>query len=232
MAVSISNIFSQTGGSFNGGGTTTSTNSVSWVTGQLYIAVINLYNTAGNGATYPTALANVAGITWTNRFSSTAGGGSNGGIQVWTGVSTSTTSAALVMTTSFQAGNFDIKIDTATGINTSGTVVQTANTSSASSPVAVTLAAFGSSSNATYGVFRSTLSQANTTLAAKAGYTATNGPGNTTNNISYMTEYLASSDTSPNASFSTGASPTVYAFAMEIKAAATATPNVCVSICG
>mgnify|MGYP000930239427 CR=1 FL=1 len=108
-------------------------------------------------------------------------------------------------------------VDTS-GTNGSGAVVQSATNSATSAPSAltVTLAAFGSANNATYGSF-SWNDNANTATPG-TGFSELNEHQQATEQISIQSQWRADNDTSVDVSL-TGATGEIGGIAVEIKAA-------------
>lgn len=197
-------------------GTTTTTNSITWTNGQLYIVFV--CDTAGSANS--SSLTSIAGITWTKLLNYQCNPNSGMYGTVFYGVASSSTTGGLVITDS-AANGFRVSwtIDTFTGAASSGTVVQsnsaTGNTNT--NPFGTTLSAFGSANNGTWSVGVHSGASA---LTVKSGWTslASLATGSSPTNSSIRTSWIVSNDTSPNYGMP-GGSFGQSIVALEIKAA-------------
>lgn len=164
-----------------------------------------------------------AGLTWVLEEVShyDTGGSNRASIWLFRAMSASPSSGALTITFTDQTQtNCEWSWMEFTGVDTSGTngsgaIVQSVPTSGTAAGLTVTLAAFGSADNATYGCFHHQANEDNTEGADFSRGHSTFGASRV---ASLFTEYKLSNDTSVDASWSTSA--LAGAIGAEIKAGA------------
>ena len=202
MAIVVSNV---TSGSTTGSSSATA--SITTVTGQLYFTYMFSYV----GAT--PSMSNGLGLIWT-QIGSTITDGSGFTFILYYAVCTSGATGTLTATVSAFGGGFWV-IDTCTGTSGSPIVQTVTNTSgTTTSPISITLATFGSVSNAAYAAW--VIDAAPTgTITPKSGWTAAKASAVFLTGYQTASEYIASNDTSPNATF-TGTATGAYGWAVEI----------------
>lgn len=218
MAVSITNI---TADSNTTSGTSFTTSSKTFTSGRHYLFGFSIRNGASTNPSLPTVTG--GGVTWSS-VGSTANydnsGTSRRTLFLFSGQCTSTTTGQL--TVDFGAVTHTgmiYSIDEATSHDTSGTIVQSAgnkDTTGTVSTLTVTLAAFGSTNNATYAVFCNGNDSATTT--AGTGFAKLGDFSESSANVSgrLTSEWRNDNDTTANITFSLSAQ--LGGIAVEIKA--------------
>lgn len=218
MAVAVSNVIA------NGSAATASsyaTASVSLVAGRLYLLTVRHVRSTAALATTPTVSG--ASQTWTQVASWSNSDNNRRRTTIFRCLPASNQSGVLTIDFASETQNAcDWVLDEFTGIDTGGTngsvaVVQAVGNDSGASSVtsfSITLSAFGSTNNATYGVFVSGL----VAVTQEGGYTETSDRDGTGSGH-VQTQFLASSDTTP--SWTLGSTVVYSAHGLEIKAAAT-----------
>lgn len=197
MAITATNLLA-TGSAVSGNSYVTA--SLSVTAGRMYLLSVRSRSGAGTGNT-PTVTG--AGQTWTQVATRNDAGDATKRLTVFRCIAASTTSGALTIDFAGQAQTAGIGwiVDEFTGMtpgnNGANAIVQTIGGDSneiAVSSFSLTLSAFGSASNATYGSIYAGATASAVTQAA--GYTelADNGTGLGRGE----TEFLASSDTTPS----------------------------------
>lgn len=203
--------------------------SVAFVSGNYYI--VTFVRNVGD----VTAVATVAGITWTS-LASTAASGSNQGFHTYGGLASSTTTTTFTFTAS--SWNGQLCVDEFTGMASSNTIVQNASHRSVTAgdtPNSVTLSAFAGATNATYAIGCGFSAAASTPLTAKSGFTAVKNINDNTNQVYFISEFKSSNDTTPNigltGDWTSGGNTIIWAAEIAIVVAAS-TNNVTIIMCG
>lgn len=232
MAVSATNLIAN-GSAVSG--TTFTTASISPTSNSLVLAAIVVENTASTNPGNPTLSGN--GLTWV--LVDTAGGGSilydsaSGSrrkLFVFRALGASPSSGAVTITTAETDAGCLWVIDEfsgtdTTGTNGSGAIVQSAVGKDETGTVnhkTVTLGAFGSTNNATYGA--SGWATGTLTFTAGTGFTKLNNFGLSSPGIDVATEFAADNRTSVDETAS--ANDFVGQIGLEIKAAAVVASSV------
>jgi hypothetical protein len=188
---------------------TASTASVTTVTNQLYFATV--FGAVGANPNLSTG----NGVTWTQITTVFSTGSSDVGF--WYGVCTA--GATGTFTANLGTGGGFWLIDTCSGVDTSGTIVQSVKgTAASTSPITITLAAFGNASNGAYAVFPASFTLTQPTLSPKAGWTAVKTTTTVSSgSLAIASEYIASNDTSVQETWTGGSGVTLVGWAVEIK---------------
>ncbi len=223
MAVVATNL---TTGSDGDGNSTAVTASISPTANNLILISISLRN----GSSINPSVSSISGngLTWVkvNSVVFDTASTSRRTVETWRALGASPSSGAITITATENETDITWSVDQFSGIDTSGTngsgaIVQSATNkdeANTASSLTVTLAAFGSTDNATFGAFAT----ANDTDGHVAGsgfaiVGSASGPG--TNGLSTATEFKNSNDTSVDMSLTSGVQ--FGGIAIEIKAAAT-----------
>lgn len=224
MAVSASNL---TSGSSASAGTSFSTTSVSPTSDRLILLFVYLRNGSSTNPTVSSISGN--SLTWVkvNSVTYDTTSSTRRSIEVWRALGTATSGAITITTTESETGA-EWSVDEFSGIDTSGTngsgaIVQSVTntgTGTGVNSLTVTLAAFGSSNNGTYGAFGNDTGSDTTT--AGTGFTKIGSIANSNANVnsSSATEFRNDNDTSVDITWSTSTSTDRGGIAIEIKAAA------------
>jgi hypothetical protein len=187
-----------------------------------------------DGSADPSALSSVTGngLTWVQVATvlyDTAGA-SHGRLSLWRTLGASPSAGAITMNapeTQIGAVWSVVEFSGAdtTGTNGSGAIVQSVtNLGSAVTSLTVTLAAFGSVDNATYGTFGA--NSALSTWTVGSGFTQLHVVANAAEGPSLLSEFRVDNDTSVDATRPGGASGDVGGIAVEIQAAVAAPEGV------
>lgn len=198
-----------------GSGTSYSTASISPTANALVLVAVT--HTIGTGAVPNQASISGAGLTFDHVVS---GASANVRTSVFRALSATPSSGALTISFSGQSQDRCIwSVSEFTGIDTGGTngadaIVQSVTDATTSTSGLITLAAFSSSSNATYGMFRL---GSNTAFTAGTGFTLL-GQATTSTNMSLMSEWRSDNDTTVTANWDS-ASRNYRGIGVEIKAA-------------
>lgn len=189
----------------------------SFVSGQYYLFTVYVEQTNVSGTLS-------GGITWTNLYNF---GDSNGYLRLFGGYCSSTTTATLTFNQGSTTTMYYL-LDTATGVASSGSIVQENGKGSSSSPISVTLSTFSSPNNATYMV---TGGYSQTAPTAGTGMTLTSSYETASRCVAG--EYELANNTAPPMNFTPAAYP-ISAIAIEVAAAGggSTTINVVNCFCG
>lgn len=188
---------------------------------RLQLFAVSAINAAASTPAAPT-LSGGGITTWTEVTSIAydTGGSNRGRITLFRALEASPGSGTVTITFGESHTNCEWSWCEFDGIDTGGTnganaIVQSATNSATATSLTVTLAAFGSADNATYGAFTH---QANEATTVGTGFTEIHNPFGASRVASTLTEYLLGNDTSVDASWTT--SSLCGGIAVEIKAAA------------
>jgi hypothetical protein len=226
MAVSIANLTS--------GSDPTST--TSWSTASITPTANNLILISfvlRNGSSVNPTVSSVTGnsLTWVlvNSINYDSSGTSRRTKFVYRALGSSPTSGAVTITAGETDSGAIWTVDQFSGVDTSGTngsgaIVQSATNkdeAASSSTLTVTLSAFSSSANATFGVFAS--ADGNDTTTAGTGFSKIGDVASTNANVAIRltSEFKSTNDTSVDMTFLTAGQ--IGGIAIEIKAAAAST---------
>lgn len=215
MAITATNKDSSTNIDSVGGNTYCTTNSVTTTTGLLYL--LTLYTSAA-----VTSISTVNGITWTLINSQTVGTATQ---YLYYGVCSTGGTGTWQVNFGSMFQHIAYIIDEVTGHDTTTPIVQNVKGSSATSPITLTLAAFGNINNATYATWDfnttapDTVTKEGTWTILKAQTSGTSWTS--TVPVTFLTDYIVSNDTTASCTWTTTyGSHTMYGIAIEIKAAA------------
>jgi hypothetical protein len=221
MAVSIANL---TSGSDSDGNSTATTASISPAANNLILLSVTLRN----GSSINPSVSSVSGngLTWVKIDSTVFDNSSSSRrtVELWRSMGASPSTGAITITATENETNIDWSVDQSSGVDTSGTngsgaIVQSAknqDVAGTATGLVVTLAAFGSSDNATFGVFGT---DEVATLTIGSGFNQLAKINGASTPVSILTEWKSTNDTSVDAT--TGAAVFIGGIAIEIKAAAT-----------
>lgn len=228
MAVSGSNVTHGT--SFNAGGITSATTaSITPSANNLILITI----TSRNGASTDPNHATVSGcsLTWVevNSVAYDTGGTSRRRLTVLRALGTPTTGSLTIDFAGQSQTSIDWVVDQFSGVDTTGTngsgaVVQTASNADVTATahaLTVTLAAFSSVNNATWGGFATGGVASNTTRVG-AGFTSLGTDRDSNGDEAILTEFNSANDTTVDFDLSDAFNTELGGIAVEIKAATSA----------
>ena len=170
----------KTSGSYSGTGTSFSTNSITTVTGKLYLLAISLDNDNAVSLTTVTGITSGGGITWTKVTSAQT---DNPWVEVelWSGVCSSggTSSWTITVSAGTTLANHQYIIDEVSNAASTGFVVQSViSQNDAASPISGTLSAKSDTNNNLY-VIGNAYHTASPGLTVEAGWTEIGSTGTT-----------------------------------------------------
>jgi len=218
MAVLTTNL---TSGSDSDGNSTATTASISPASNNLILLSITLRN----GSSIDPSVSSVSGngLTWVKIDSTVFDNSSTSRrtVELWRSMGASPSTGAITITASENETDINWSVDQSSVIDTSGTngsgaIVQSAknqDTAGTATGLVVTLAAFGSASNATFGVFGT---DEVVTLTGGSGFTELAKINGASTPVSILTEWKSTNDTTVDAT--TGAAVFIGGIAIEIKA--------------
>lgn len=216
MAISIVN---KDSGELNGAnGTTKNTVSITTVTGRLYL--LSIINFTFMGGVMP-SISNNLGVTWTQVGTTHVSADTGHSHLLYSGVCSAGATGSWTFTAGNPGSSIGYIIDEVSGNDTTSPIVQNVFSESQSSPVTVTLSAFGNTNNGAYATWFVGAQTATIPLTKEGTWTTVKAQFNwTIAATSSMSDYIASNDTTATVTFTpTGAY--IGGIAIEIKAATT-----------
>lgn len=218
MAISITNL---TSGSDSDGNSTATTASISPAADNLILLSITLRN----GSSIDPSVSSVSGngLTWVKIDSTVFDNSSTSRrtVELWRSMGASPSTGAITITASENETDINWSVDQSSGVDTSGTngsgaIAQSAknqDVTGTATGLVVTLAAFGSANNATFGVFGT---DEVVTLTGGSGFTELAKINGAATPVSILTEWKSTNDTTVDAT--TGSVVFIGGIAIEIKA--------------
>lgn len=232
--ISVNNLINS---SSSTGATSYTTSSITPTSNKLLLLTVASRTGISTNPNQPTVSGN--GLTWvaidTRVYDDTSS--SRRRITLFRAMGASPTSGAVTIDFGGQSQtNYTAVIDQITGMDTSGTngsgaIVQSANNYDASATVtslAVTLAGFGSSNNATYGTFANGYGGATATVGS--GFTKYGEVADSGSTIKLVSEFKTANDTSVDFSVGAGEASEIGGIAIEIKAGTVTSNPTAISI--